>query len=41
MERESKTKSVFFELLFFEHGYPIYYSKIMHEMLGIHLKHSY
>ena len=36
----SEIEKVFLELLFFEHGYFVYYSKSMHEILSSHSKHS-
>ena len=35
----SEIENAFFELLFFEHGYLVYYSKSMPEILNSHLKH--
>ena len=40
MKIVSKIKNLLFELLFFKHGYLIYYSKFMHEILSGHSKHS-
>ena len=40
MKKVNEIENQFFELLFFEHGYFIYYSKFMDEILGSHSKHS-
>ena len=40
MKIVSEIENVFLELLFFEHGYLVYYSKSMHEILKSHSKHS-
>ena len=40
MKIVSEIENVFLELLFFEHGYLVYYSKSMHEILNSHSKHS-
>ena len=34
MKIEIEIENVFLELLFFEHGYLVYYSKSMHEILN-------
>ena len=36
----SEIENVFFELLFFEHRYLVYYSELMPEILISHSKHS-
>ena len=36
----SNIKNIFFELLFFEHGYLIYISRYMHDILGRYSEHS-
>ena len=40
MKIVSEIENVFLEHLFFEHGYLVYYSKSMHEILNSHSKHS-
>ena len=40
MKKVNKIENLFFELLFFERGYLIYYSNYMDELLGSHSKHS-
>ena len=40
MKIASEIKNLFFELLFFEHGYLIYYSRFRHEILSSYSKHS-
>ena len=40
MKIVSEIENAFLELLFFEHGYLVYYSKSMHEILNSHSKHS-
>ena len=40
MKIVSEIENVFLELLFFEHGYLVYYSKSMHRILNSHSKHS-
>ena len=40
MKIVSEIKKIFFELLFFEHEYLIYYPRYMHEILSRYAKHS-
>ena len=40
MKKVSEIENVFFELLFFEHGYLVDYSKSMHDIFNSHSKHS-
>ena len=40
MKIVSEIENVFLELLFFEHGYLVYYSKSIHKIFNSHSKHS-
>ena len=40
MIKVSEIEKLFFELLFFEHRYLVYYSDFMHAIFSSYLKHS-